>query len=170
MFDRGTHGGAAFLVMAMLRGEALAARLERDVALAPAASVEIAGRVLSALAAAHAKGSLHRELKPENVVLVADEGDAGVRLIDFGVSKFRRAQGALDHSTLEGTLFGMPGYTAPEQCMGQRDIDHRASTSPPSSPPPCCSTSRCCPSLRSPGEGVPSGHNRLHRRHEMSVE
>ncbi len=122
----GTHLGMPYLVMTLLRGETLARKLERLKRLPPAEACEIVGHVLSALASAHARGIIHRDLKPENVFLEGAWERPRVRLLDFGISKFRPPFAALGPSTLEGTIMGTPGYMAPEQWMGRRDIDHRA--------------------------------------------
>ncbi len=122
----GTHQGMPYLVMTRLRGETLAQRLTRVKRLPPMEACEIVGHVLSALASAHAKGIIHRDMKPDNVFLEGPEEAAQVRLLDFGISKFRPPFAILGHSTLEGVIMGTPGYMAPEQWMGRRDIDHRA--------------------------------------------
>ncbi len=126
VFDVGTHLGEPFLVMELLRGETLADRLSRPELIDARAACRIVGYVLSALASAHAKGIIHRDLKPENVFLVPGDPTDGVKLLDFGISKFRRAGATLLQTTQEGIPLGTPGYMAPEQWMGRRDIDHRA--------------------------------------------
>jgi serine/threonine-protein kinase len=126
VFDTGTHLGEPFLVMELLKGETLAERLARPEMVPCEEACGIIGYVLSALAAAHSKGIIHRDLKPENVFLRAGEGEASVKLLDFGVSKFRRAGATLEQTTQEGIPLGTPAYMAPEQWMGRRDIDHRA--------------------------------------------
>ncbi|MDB4932921.1 MAG: Protein kinase [Myxococcaceae bacterium] len=126
VFDTGTHFDEPFLVMELLRGETLADRLSRPEAVECPEACRILGCVLSALASAHAKGIIHRDLKPENVFLVDGLGAPGVKLLDFGISKFRRSGATLEQTTLEGIPLGTPAYMAPEQWMGRRDIDHRA--------------------------------------------
>ena len=126
VFDTGTHLGEPFLVMELLLGETLADRLARADRVSSEWACRITGHVLSALAAAHAKGFIHRDLKPENVFLLSGELEPTVKLLDFGISKFRRAGATLEQTTLEGIPLGTPAYMAPEQWMGRRDIDHRA--------------------------------------------
>ena len=126
VFDTGTYLGEPFLVMELLRGETLADRLARPELVPCEEACRIIGYVLSALAAAHAKGIIHRDLKPENVFLLEGDGKQSVKLLDFGVSKFRRVSATLDQTTQEGIPVGTPAYMAPEQWMGRRDIDHRA--------------------------------------------
>jgi serine/threonine-protein kinase len=124
--DTGVHRGLPFLVMELLHGETLADRLSRPEPVSPTESCRIIGHVLSALASAHAKGIIHRDLKPENVFLVAGEGRSPVKLLDFGISKFRRSGQTLQQTTQEGIPIGTPAYMAPEQWMGRKDIDGRA--------------------------------------------
>ena len=126
VLDAGTHGDEPYLVMDLLRGATLGEHLARAEVFEPRAACGVIGQVLSALAAAHAKGIVHRDLKPDNVFLVARDGATTVKLIDFGVSKFRPFEEGIHQTTQEGLPIGTPAYMAPEQWMGRRDIDHRA--------------------------------------------
>ncbi len=126
VIDRGDHQGTPYLAMPLLHGETLARRLDRERRLPRESSCRIVGHVLATLAATHAAGIVHRDLKPDNVFLEEACGATRVRLLDFGVSKFRRAVGPAEFGTLEGTILGTPGYMAPEQWMGRLDVDHRA--------------------------------------------
>jgi len=122
--DFGAHEERPFLVMELLRGETLGARVARELTLAPAAACHVVGQVLSALAAAHAIGVVHRDLKPDNVFLCEGSGDA--KLLDFGVSKFHPPGERAELVTQDGVPIGTPSYMAPEQWTGQRDVDRRA--------------------------------------------
>ena len=114
-------GGLQYLATEWLEGEDLCERLARE-GLAVADSVELVRRVADALAAAHAMGVVHRDIKPSNLFL--EGGEVGrVKLIDFGVA--RRTRDA-QRWTGTGTLIGTPGYMAPEQARGARDLDARA--------------------------------------------
>lgn len=108
------HGGMPFLVMELLRGQSLAALLEREKTLEPDLAVSIAESVLETLAAAHAQGVLHRDMKPENVFL-CDDGT--VKVLDFGVAKILD-EGVREKLTRSGALIGTPAYMAPEQARG----------------------------------------------------
>jgi eukaryotic-like serine/threonine-protein kinase len=124
-----TADGRAFVVMEFLDGESLAQLVIRDAPLPVERSLGITRQVASALGAAHAKGIVHRDVKPENVYLVR-RGDADfVKVVDFGVSK---AVHASDESpewqrlTRTGMVLGTPLYMSPEQARGGEDVDSRA--------------------------------------------
>jgi serine/threonine-protein kinase len=130
VFDCGTlPTGASYIVMELLEGENLAARLRRVGRLPLAEARHIAAQTASALAAAHAAGIVHRDLKPDNLFLVPDERDASselVKVLDFGIAKLGQ-QGSNTSSvrTRTGSVMGTPAYMSPEQCRGTREIDHR---------------------------------------------
>ncbi len=113
VYEVGEDGGLPFLVMKLLQGETLAARLRRLGPLPVAEAVRIARQIADGLAAAHARGVIHRDSKPANVWLEA-EGDR-VRILDFGLAR----AAAASHSTAEGMVLGTPAYMAPEQAAGQ---------------------------------------------------
>jgi hypothetical protein len=115
-----TPDGAHYLAMAWLDGDHLGEHLARG-PMALADVVDLGRRVAAGLAAAHDAGVVHRDLKPNNIVLVG--GDVRrATLVDFGIA--RRAGG--DAMTRTGELIGTPGYMAPEQIRGCRDLDGRA--------------------------------------------
>ncbi len=118
--------GSAYIVMELMDGEPLSARLKRIGRLSVAQAATIARQAATALAAAHRAGIVHRDLKPDNVFLVPDAEVAGgerVKLLDFGVAKLA-APGAASRTTT-GAIMGTPRYMSPEQCEGARAVDHR---------------------------------------------
>ncbi len=130
VFDMGqTADGTAYLVMELLEGEALSARLRRDGPMAAETATRVARQIASALGAAHERGIVHRDLKPDNIFLVPDqETTTGerVKLLDFGIAKLHGELAADAPVTRTGALFGTPVYMAPEQCRGGVEVDHRA--------------------------------------------
>jgi serine/threonine protein kinase len=117
--------GTPYLVMELLDGQSLAVALAREGTLPVPRAVDIIGQILGALAAAHGKGIVHRDLKPENVFLIEFGGRSDfVKLLDFGISKFRTSAGEA-RLTSTGVTLGTPYYMAPEQAAGRQDLDHR---------------------------------------------
>jgi serine/threonine protein kinase len=120
VFRVGEDRDVPFLVMPLLEGETLAGRLERDGSLAPDEAVEIARQVAEGLAAAHARGLVHRDVKPANVWL-APRGR--VLLMDFGL--VRPLEAGAGELTTTGRVMGTPAYMAPEQARGE-PVDARS--------------------------------------------
>jgi serine/threonine protein kinase len=116
--------GTPALVMPLLDGETLGDLMTREGALGVATAVELLLPLLAAVDAAHQRGVVHRDLKPDNVFL---EGDARVvKVLDFGIAKLVAEDSGADSAvTATGTLIGTPCYMAPEQALGERDQDHR---------------------------------------------
>ncbi|UQA63745.1 protein kinase [Polyangium aurulentum] len=120
-----THGtapsGEPYLVMEWLSGETLAERLARG-GLRLEESIALVRTVAEALAAAHARGIVHRDIKPGNLFLV-DGSIERVKVLDFGIARLPVVTTRL---TQTGTMLGTPGYMAPEQARGeQAKIDAR---------------------------------------------
>lgn len=126
VYDVGeTDAGTPFLVMQLLNGESLEARLARVGTLAPDAARRIAADVARALVAAHTAGIVHRDLKPANVFLHIDtDGTETVKVVDFGVSKVLASTEA--SASVTGLAIGSPAYMSPEQARGDRNVDHRS--------------------------------------------
>ena len=111
VFDQGADGRFLYLAMEYVPGRTLKEMLRERGRFAPAAALEIMTGVLDGLAAAHASGIVHRDVKPENVLLTAD---GRVKVADFGLA---RAQAAAAH-TRAGLLIGTVAYLPPEQVTG----------------------------------------------------
>ena len=123
--DYGVEGDVPFIVMELLDGEDLAARLRRERRLTPAVTYAILEQAGRALRGAHEMGLIHRDLKPANLFLARQAGgEEIVKVLDFGIAK---AQGlATDgHATKTGALLGSPHYMSPEQVRSSHKVDHR---------------------------------------------
>ena len=116
--------GAPFLVMEHLAGKPLAALCD-DGAVGIKRTVHICRQIANALSAAHDKGIVHRDMKPENVFLIERNGDPDfVKVLDFGISKMH-SSGVDKGLTRTGMAMGTPTYMSPEQAQGSKLVDHR---------------------------------------------
>ncbi|MEZ4223207.1 MAG: protein kinase [Polyangiaceae bacterium] len=119
VFDIGEHEGRRFLTMEFIAGESLAALLTGRPPLSVARGLAIAQGICAGLAAAHEAGVVHRDLKPDNVMMTP----AGKPVItDFGIARTLEADDA--KRTAHGAVVGTPAYMAPEQVEGKR-VDER---------------------------------------------
>jgi len=125
--------GRPFIAMEMVGGESLKDLIQRSGPLPCAHVVQIASQVCEALGAAHALGLTHRDIKPDNIVLLrGPDSKLLVKILDFGIASLKEtAAGAGGmSSTLTGTgvVIGTPDYMSPEQAMGKRgeEIDGRS--------------------------------------------
>ena len=120
VFDLVEVPGAMVIVMELLHGETLGARLDREGKLDVADAAEVLLPILSALSHAHQVGIVHRDLKPDNIFLAREpDGEIIPKLLDFGISKLERA--SLPVITTDGNPLGTPGYMSPEQVRGAGD-------------------------------------------------
>jgi serine/threonine protein kinase len=121
LYDSGNAGGVLYYVMPYVEGESLFQRLERDRRLPLDDALRITRDVADALGYAHGRGVLHRDVKPENILLAGDRA----MVADFGLA---RAIGAADYQKLTetGVVLGTVYYMSPEQLGGRRDLDQGA--------------------------------------------
>jgi serine/threonine-protein kinase len=124
VYDAGEEpDGTLYIVLELLEGRDLGDAMEEVLPIREI--VEIGIQTLDGLEAAHGRGIIHRDVKPENVFLTRDErGNLRVKLLDFGVAKNVRRGGSL-YTTQQGHVVGTPYYMAPEQAAGD-EIDRRA--------------------------------------------
>jgi Protein kinase domain len=118
VYDAGkTADGVHFLVTELLEGEDLGVRIEKTKkGLSVDLAVSLSRQICLGLAAAHARGIVHRDVKPENVVVVQVDGQPFVKILDFGISKVVRS--GRTKLTRTGAVLGTPAYMAPEQARG----------------------------------------------------
>lgn len=134
ILDAGIDGasGAPFLVQTLLRGPSLRELVQVSPRMDPVLAVRLVAPVLRGLAAAHAAGIVHRDMKPTNVILSRRDGDAPgevvPKIIDFGISKLHEQGDTPDPVstiTRSGVVVGTAAYMAPEQAEGRDDVDGR---------------------------------------------
>src|SRR5918992_1380187 len=118
VIDRGEHEGRQFIVFEFIDGENLKQLVEREGPLPPRQVVELGLQIASALGSAHARGVVHRDVKPQNVILT-DEGRP--KVTDFGIAR----SSDVESVTLTGTVMGTSEYLAPEQARGEL-VDFRS--------------------------------------------
>jgi serine/threonine protein kinase len=110
VYDQGADQGHVFLAMELVRGRTLRDLIRTQGHLSPRQTLEVLEPVLAALGAAHQAGLIHRDVKPENVLL---SDDGRVKVADFGLA--RAVTGANSHTTTSGILMGTVAYLSPEQ-------------------------------------------------------
>jgi eukaryotic-like serine/threonine-protein kinase len=121
LYDSGEADGALYYIMPFVLGESLSDQIGREQQLSIHDAVQIAREVAEALAYAHSYGLIHRDIKPDNVMM--SNGHAIVA--DFGIARAMSAAGA-DKLTQTGMAVGTPAYMSPEQAAGESNVDGRA--------------------------------------------
>ena len=122
LHDSGEADGFLFYVMPFIEGESLRARLSRQGELPVPESAKILRDVVDALAYAHQHGVVHRDIKPDNVLLSGRHA----MVTDFGVAKAVSEATGRQQLTTAGVALGTPAYMAPEQAVADPHVDHRA--------------------------------------------
>ena len=121
VLDSGKQDWLVYYVMPMIEGPTLRACINREMHLTVADTARVGGDLLDALGHAHAHGIVHRDVKPENVIISAK----GAVLVDFGVARAIEALAA-DRVTATGMTVGTAGYMSPEQAAAAPDLDTRS--------------------------------------------
>jgi serine/threonine-protein kinase len=112
IYDYGVEGGTYYIVMEFVRGTDLKAIVRRQGALDPIKVAEYGAQACAALSVAHGYGIIHRDIKPQNIVLMPD---GGIKIMDFGIAR------AVDSdSTQTGSVLGTAQYVSPEQAQGRK--------------------------------------------------
>jgi serine/threonine-protein kinase len=119
--DVGERDGIAYFVMSLVRGGSLADLLAREPRLPVSRVRAILAELADALAFAHLRGVIHRDVKPDNVLIDGESGRA--MITDFGIA---RAIESGTRLTITGQAVGTPTYMSPEQAMGEREVDGRS--------------------------------------------
>lgn len=117
----------SYIIMELLRGRDLAQLIEESAPLPVKRTISILRQVADALAAAHRKGIVHRDLTPDNIFLTERRGQADfVKVLDFGIAKLTTEDDPAKaaRTTAAGSVLGTPAYMSPEQCLG-RSVDYR---------------------------------------------
>src|SRR4051794_28422096 len=118
VIDRGEHGGRQYIVFEYVEGETLKRLIERRGPAPVPNAIELGIQVARGLAFAHQQGLIHRDVKPQNVLL---NGDGRAKVTDFGIARSLNVQHGM---TQTGTVLGTSDYIAPEQAQGQRVDEH----------------------------------------------
>jgi eukaryotic-like serine/threonine-protein kinase len=126
-----TDEATPYIVMEYLHGESLGARLRRSPAMGVRELARLMAQTLLGLEAVHQAGVVHRDMKPDNVILVPEAGGVIAKVVDFSISRpepgvARGGQGRPTTLTIPGTTVGTPWYMSPEQASGIGPIDRRS--------------------------------------------
>ena len=119
--DEKDSAGLVYFVMAFVDGESLGSRLKREGIWPVDRAVRVLRDVADALAYAHARGVVHRDIKPDNILI--DRASGRPMVTDFGIA---RAAAGETRLTVTGVAVGTPAYMSPEQALGEREIDGRS--------------------------------------------
>ncbi|RYZ64217.1 MAG: serine/threonine protein kinase, partial [Proteobacteria bacterium] len=129
VLDVGKHGATPFMVMELLQGRDMQRVVIDDGPMPFELAVELLIQACEALAEAHGRGIVHRDVKPENLFVVERDGMQHLKVLDFGISKVALSGKISDvdlTSRRTVSIMGSPYYMSPEQIRSTRDVDHRA--------------------------------------------
>jgi hypothetical protein len=121
VLDSGVIGELPYYVMTYIEGESLRSRLEREKQLPLSEAIRITCDVIDPTAYAHKQGIVHRDIKPDNILI----GPGGVYVMDFGIAR-AIVESGIDRLTSTGIGVGTPAYMSPEQALGDRNLDARS--------------------------------------------
>jgi serine/threonine protein kinase len=124
VLDYGIDDGTPYLVMELLKGQTLRARLATATRLQAREVYTIARHIARAMTISHAAGFVHRDLKPENVFLTSDDDELVAKVLDFGITK-ALASGTTNY-TQAGLMLGTCHYMSPEQAKAATSVDSRS--------------------------------------------
>src|ERR1051325_7769032 len=116
--SRVTDDGQIYVAMEFVEGKSLTDILKERGQLPLDRVIDIARQICSGLAAAHKRGIVHRDIKPDNIMLMEEEGEQVVKLLDFGIARLSEADASAG-KTRAGVIMGTPTYMSPEQAMGK---------------------------------------------------
>ena len=126
VYDFGvTEDGLVYLVMELVGGESLREVISRQGPLAPVVAAEITRQVCAALDEAHRQGVVHRDVKPDNILVAETPQGLCIKVLDFGIARLRDIAPAAGGLTQTGMMVGTPRYMSPEQCLGE-EVDGRS--------------------------------------------
>ncbi|HRI51945.1 MAG TPA: serine/threonine-protein kinase, partial [Pseudomonadota bacterium] len=122
--------GTAYIVMEFLKGESMADKLEKASGpLLLTAALNYGAQLAETLSIAHSKGIIHRDIKPDNVMIVRDHNAPGgerTKLLDFGIAKLTSEATAAGVKTRTSAVMGTPHFMSPEQCKGGKNVDEKS--------------------------------------------
>jgi serine/threonine protein kinase len=124
IYDFGiSSDGLQYLVMELVEGQSLRQIIKQEGPLPASVAAEVTTQVCAALDQAHQQHIVHRDVKPDNIIIHSTLSGLRVKVLDFGIAKLR--DDVASHLTQTGSVMGTPHYMSPEQCLGE-DLDNRA--------------------------------------------
>ena len=118
--------GTTFLVMELVKGDSLRQLIAQEGPVSPSVAAKILTQACAALDAAHDRGIVHRDIKPDNIIVERSSNGLHVKVLDFGIARLRDMTMTGD-LTQAGHVLGTPQYMSPEQCLGE-ELDGRSDT------------------------------------------